>query len=282
MNFFGDIFNTLFFAPVVNLLVLLLQGLNSVGAPSALGLAIIILTLLIRIVVWPLITTQLRSAKKMSELKPHLDALRAKHGKDNVAMAKAQNELFKEHGYNPAAGCLPTLLQIPLIIGLYQSISSLFNGQSGLDHINYFLYSESWRLTEAPDPYFLGFNLAVRPSEFMQVGWIVLLIPVITGLLQLLQSKMMLPAGPLKKYPSDSPKEKKEKDSLEDTMASLQTQMTYMMPLMIGYFAFNFPIGLALYWNVFSLLGIYQQYQVSGWGGLRPWLEKARVLSPKK
>lgn len=278
MQIVGDIFNTIFLAPVFNVLVIILRSLESLGVPGALGLAIIILTVLIRLLTWPLMGQQLKSAKKMADLKPHLDVLKKKHDKDKTAYATAQAALFKEHGYNPAAGCLPTLIQIPVIIALYQSISSLFDGASGLAHINYFLYPVVEKLTSAPNPYFLGLNLASKPADFASVGWVVLTIPVLTGLLQLLQSKMMIPV-PVKQYPSDSPKEVKEKEGTEDSMAAVQSQMTYMLPVMIGFFAYNFPIGLAIYWNMFSLMGIYQQYQVSGWGGLRPWLQKIKIVS---
>lgn len=276
MSIIGDIFNQLFLAPVFNILVIILQSLESLGVPGALGVAIIILTILVRLVTWPLMGQQLRSAKMMLDLKPHLDELKKKHDKDRNAYAVAQAKLFKDHGYNPAAGCLPTLIQIPVIIALYQSISSLFNGDAGLAHINYFLYPVVEKLSSAPNPYFLGFNLASKPADFGTVGWVVLLVPVVTGLLQMIQSKMMTPV-PVKVYPNDIPKEKKEKAKEEDAMAAVQTQMTYLLPLMIGYFAYNFPIGLAIYWNMFSILGIYQQYQVSGWGGLKPWLQKIKL-----
>lgn len=277
MQIIGDIFNTIFLAPVFNILVIILQSLESLGVPGALGVSIIILTVLIRLITWPLMGQQLRSAKKMADLKPHLDVLKKKHDKDKTAYASAQAALFKEHGYNPAAGCLPTLIQIPVIISLYQSISSLFNGADGLSHINYFLYPMVQKLVVAPNPYFLGLNLSSKPADFGSVGWIVLLIPVLTGLLQLLQSKMMLPLS-VKQYPNDNKKEVKEKAKEEDSMAAVQSQMTYLLPIMIGYFAYSFPIGLALYWNMFSVMGIYQQYQVSGWGGLRPWLIKIKIL----
>ena len=72
--------------------------------------------------------------------------------------------------------------------------------------------------------------------------------------------------------------DKKPEADTEETMAMVQSQMTFIMPLMIGYFAYTFPIGLALYWNMFSLIGIYQQYMIGGWGGLKPWLAKANLV----
>ncbi len=267
MQVIFDLFNVIFFQPLVNLVVLILRLLDASHIPGSLALAIVVLTVLIRLVLWPLMHTQLKSSKKMADLKPHLDALKKKHGEDKQAYAKAQMDLYKEHGINPAGGCLPALLQIPLILALYQVISSLFDPH-GLARINQALYDQSWRLTTPPDPHFFGLNLADKPQQFAQIGFLVLLIPVITALLQFIQSKMMVPASPIKIRPQDSPKEKKEKAQTEDSMQAMQGQMTYLMPIMIGYFAFSFPIGLAIYWNTFTILGIIQQYKISGWGSL--------------
>lgn len=270
-----DLFNLIFFGPIVNLLVLLLRLLSSIGIPGALGISIILLTIIIRLLIWPFFAAQIRSAKKMADLKPHLDELKQKHSSDKQALAQAQMALYKEHGVNPAGGCLPSLIQIPVLIALYQVILSMFDGTHGLDKINLLLYNPGWKLDNPPDPHFLGLNLGSRPADFATAGLIVLSIPVITALLQFFQSKMML-AMPVKKYPSDSVKEKKEKENVEDTMQAVQSQMVYMMPIMIGYFAFSFPVGLALYWNTFTILGIYQQYKISGWGGLESLIKKLK------
>ncbi len=267
MPLIGDLFNLVILGPAINLLVLLIKVFQGLHIPGALGFSIIVLTILIRLAVWRLMGSQLKSAQKMNELKPHLEALKKKHEGDKQALTKAQLDLYKEHGINPAGGCLPALVQIPIIIGLYQSIFAFFEGPQGLQKVNALLYSGSWHLESAPDTLFLGINLAVKPSEFAQYGALLLSIPVITGILTFVQSKMMTPKPP-KTYPSDSPKEKKEKEGMEEALSSVQSQMVYFMPLMVGYFAFQFPVGLAIYWNIFTLLGIYQQYLVSGWGGL--------------
>lgn len=267
MQIIGFIFNTIFFGPVVNLLVLILHGLETLRVPGALGFAVIILTIIIRLLVWPLMSSQMKSLKKMNELKPHLDELKAKHKDDKQAFAAAQMALYKQHGVNPAGGCLPMLIQFPILIALYQSISAFFGGGVGLERLNSVLYSPAWSLKVAPDLNFFGVNLATKPSDFTHLGVFLLLIPVLTGLLQFIQSKMMSPA-PVEKYPSDSPKEKREKDTQEDTMQAVQSQMLYLMPVMVGYFAFQFPVALSLYWNTLTILGIIQQYYISGWGGL--------------
>jgi len=264
----GDIFNLIFVGPVVNLLVLIYQGLSAVHIPGALGFSIMSLTILIRILVWPFMASQIKATKKMAELKPHLDALKEKHKDDKKELAAAQMALYKEHGVNPAGGCLPALIQIPIFIALYQSIINILPGAGGhIDRINSLLYFPQLKLPSTLDPNFFGLNLGIKPSEFGKYGMLLLLIPLLTAALTFVQSKMAMPKA-LKKYPSDSPKEKKEKEGMAESMGAVQSQMVYMMPIMIGYFAFSFPIGLAIYWNTYTILGIIQQYLVSGWGGM--------------
>lgn len=270
-----QLFNFLFFDPIINLLVFILRVLEASHIPGALGFSIILLTVVIKFLIWPLSQSYMKSAQKMAALKPHLDELKSKHKDDKQAFAKAQLDLYKEHGVNPAGGCLPSLVQLPIIIALYQAILSLFEGGHGLERINGALYIKDWSLVTSPDPGFFGLNLTNRPSEFATVGLFVLLVPIVTAALQFVQSKMMVPK--IKKYPSDSPKEKKEKEESEDMMASMQSQMLYMMPLMIGFFAFQFQIGLAIYWNTFTILGIWQQYLISGWGGMEFWVKKVKI-----
>src|SRR3989304_8809199 len=116
----GEIFDLVFFGPVINLLVIIFQGLSAVHIPGALGFAILILTVIIRIIVWPFMATQIKATKKMADLKPHLNELKKKHKDDKKALASAQMALYKEHGVNPAGGCLPALIQIPVFIALFQ------------------------------------------------------------------------------------------------------------------------------------------------------------------
>ena len=274
MKEIGDIFNLVFAGPIINLLVLIFQGLSALHIPGALGFSVMLMTILIRVLVWPFMSSQIKATKKMAELKPHLDLLKEKHKSDKQALATAQMALYKEHGVNPAGGCLPAVIQIPIFIALYQSIIKILPGTgSNINYINHLLYFPQLKLPSTLDPYFLGLNLGIKPSQFSTHGIFLLLIPLLTGSLTFLQSKMALPK-PVKPYPTDSSKEKKEKESVEDSMGQVQSQMVYMMPIMIGYFAFNFPIGLAIYWNTYTILGIIQQYKISGWGGLEDLVKK--------
>ncbi len=277
----GDIFNLIFLGPVINLLVLIFQTLQAAHIPGALGFSIMILTIVIRVLVWPFMSSQIKATKKMADLKPHLDVLKQKHKGDKQALATAQMALYKEHGVNPAGGCLPALIQIPVFIALYQSIINILPGSGGnINFVNSLLYFPQFKLPQALDPNFFGLNLGIKPSDFGSQGILLLLIPVMTGVLTFIQSKMAMPK-PVKHYPSDSPKEEKEKQGLEESMGQVQSQMVFMMPLMIGYFAFSFPIGLAIYWNTYTILGIIQQYMLTGWGGIGDYVAKFKVQSVK-
>ncbi len=276
MNFFsaiGAVFDTFFIAPIINVMVFFIHVFGSIGIPGSLGLSIIALTIVIKLLIWPFMSAQLRSTKKMADLKPYLDKLKEKHKGDNQKMSQAQMALYKEHGINPAAGCLPALIQMPVFIALYQVIFAFFDSKSGLNRINELTYSFIPDLQKMPSPQFLGVDLSHKPSDFGQYGWALLLVPIITAALTFVQSKMMAPS-PVKKYPSDSPIEKKEKEAKGDMASAMQNQMLYLMPLMIGFFSWQFPVGLALYWNTFTVFGIIQQYKIAGLGGLSTWIKK--------
>lgn len=275
MELIGFLFDTIFFAPTVNILIFVYKILQSISFPGALGLAIIILTVLIRFLVWPFYGAQLKSAQKMAKLKPHLNALKEKHKDDKKAFAEAQMALFKEHGVNPAAGCLPALIQIPVFFALYQAIANVFPGgvlgfSGSLERVNSVLYHSWLHLSSAPDANFFGLNLAIKPSDGGLTSFLIF-IPLITAALTFVQSKMMVaPKAP------ELTKDDKKSGGMEDMMSSMQSQMAYIMPLMIGYFAFQFPIGLAIYWNTFTIMGIIQQYQISGWGAVADYARKLK------
>lgn len=282
MKLLGDLFNLLLLQPVINLIILILKTLESLNVPGAFGFSIIILTVIISLITWPFRSAQLKNMKKtteiMAQLKPKIAELKERYKDDKLAFNQAQASLLKEHGVNPAAGCLPSLIPILLIVPLYQVVFAFFEGSKGLEKINYFLYSSSWHLKSLPDLHFFGINLAVKPAEFAQAGIAVLLVPLITAILTLIQSLMMAPRK-VRHYKTDSLRETKEKGKSEDMASAMQSQMTFMMPLMIGYFAFQFPVGLAIYWNVLTILGIFQQYTISGWGKLGDILGKFKVQS---
>jgi YidC/Oxa1 family membrane protein insertase len=176
-------FDLILINPFLNLLVFFYKILEAVSIPGALGFAIILLTVAIRMVLWPLTTAQLKSTQKMAALKPHLDRIKSEFGHDKVRHQQEISKLYKDQGVNPLAGCLPLLLQIQIVE---------FEKDGVLEGLNQRLLP-SLHLDKVPDPSFLGFNLADKPNQWQQIGVFVLLIPVITGALQFIQSKMMMP-----------------------------------------------------------------------------------------
>jgi len=255
------LFNVLIYQPIFNLFVWLYTVIPDVG------IVIFVVTLIIKLVLYPLTQKSIKAQKELSDLQPKLEDLKQKHKGDQQAIAQGTMKLYKEHGVNPAGGCLPALLQIPVFIGLYQAIINILPGMGGanLNWINSLLYFPSMHLKALPDPNFFGLDLGVKPSQFGVS--LFLLIPVMTALLTFVQSKMTVPS-PIKHHKDEPRSETKEKEGMEESMSQVQSQMVYLMPVMIGYFAFSFPIGLAIYWNVYTILGIIQQYKIAGWGGL--------------
>jgi YidC/Oxa1 family membrane protein insertase len=243
-----EIFN-LITDPITYLLIWLYHLLG-----DNLGLAIIALTLVLRGVLLPVTIPSIKAVKKMQDLKPHLDRLKKKH-KDKAKLQQAQMALYKEHGVNPAAGCLPQLVQIVVLIGLYQVfIRFIQSGQ--LDGVQIDM-SFLWLNLSQPDPWYV--------------------LPVIAGLSQLVFSLMMQSAV---KQEVKSPKQKQAKQKEEDTLElaqSLQQQMLFVMPLMTVVIALRFPSGLALYWVATTLFSVAQQYAFSGPGGLVQY--KNRILA---
>lgn len=266
-----DVFLT---TPILNFLVALFKIIDTIGVPGALGLAIIVLTVIIRVALWPLTTAQLKSTKKMAALKPHLDRIKSEHGHDKVRHQQEVASLYKEHGVNPVAGCLPLLLQMPIFFALYNVLLKVvqFNNRDFLTNINQKLYFSFLNLDKIPDTSFLGFNLADKPNQWHQVGFLILVIPLLTGFFQFIQSRMLTPQAKTQALAKTAPKDSKEKEGLEDTMAQVQSQMTLIMPAMIAFFSYGFPVGLSLYWNTFTVVGIVQQYVITGAGALNKYL----------
>ncbi len=255
--------------PILNVLIAAYKVLQIIHIPFALGFAIIILSALIRLAFWRLIAVQLKSSQKMAALKPHLDRIKAEHGHDKVKHQQEVSKLYKEHGVNPMAGCLPLLVQLPVFIALSSVLSKItqFNNSDFLNNLNQQLIP-ILHLGKIPDPSFLGASLAARPSEWQHIGILILLVPPLTGLLQFIQSQMIAPQLSPQKTSG------KKEGSVEDSIAQATSQMTYIAPLMFAFFSFNFSLGLSLYWNTFTLVSIAQQYIMSGPGGMNKYLPR--------
>jgi len=247
-----SLWNQILVWPIVNVLIALYKLFEALGIPSALGFAIIGLTVFIRLVTYPLSKSQLASAKKIQGLKPRLDELSQKHKGDKVKLQQAQLELYKENGVNPAAGCLPLIIQMPVFFALYSVFIQLLTKEHSqtLGILNKVLYHPALHL-DSLNLNFLGIDLSVRPNQWQSLGWWLFLVPVLTAGLQYLQTRLMSPPA----SPTTA--------ASEDQMQSMQKNMLLLFPVMIGYAAFSFPLGLALYWNTFTVFGIIQQLSIN-------------------
>ncbi len=269
-----NIFNLLLVNPIINILVVIYQGLVALHVPYALGFSIILLTVVIRAILYPLIHSQLKTSKKMQEITPHLNRLKEQHKNDATKLQAETMKLYQEHGVNPVAGCLPLLIQLPLIWGLYGVLQQVVKTDptSVLQYVNHALYVPSMRLSHMWDTSFFGLSLGNTPSHLLpHVGFGILLIPVLTGVFQLVQSKMMFSTPEQTNLPAKQGQKKED-----DFASAFQTQSMYIFPLMIAFFSWTLPVGLSLYWNTFTIFGILQQYQISGFGGLSEWINKVR------
>jgi len=231
-----QIYNTLLFQPLLNLLVYLY---NHIGD---LGISIIIVTILIRIVLFYPSYKALKSQRALQELQPKIKDLQNKHKDNKEEQTKALMEFYKENKVNPFSSCLPMLIQLPIIFALY----GVF--RSGLSTINNdYLYS----FIKDPgniDTMFLGFLNMSETNIFLAV---------LAGILQFVQSKLML----AKTQKSNAPKPKSPQ-GLADMSGILGKQMLYLMPAMTVFIAMSLPSGLALYWVTTTLFAIGQQYVI--------------------
>ena len=257
-----NFFNTIFVFPILNILVLFYKLLLFVRIPGAFGFAIILLTVLVRLILHPFFKQQLVTAKKMQELKPHLDRLSQKHKKDPKMLQQEQLKLYQEAGINPASGCLFMIIQIPVFIALYNTLSLFLlnaNAAKIIADINKVLYSPMLKITTI-NPWFFGFDLAISPGK--SGLWYYYLIPVITAILQYLQVQVSMP-GQTPALAVNEQKKDAKKDDMGDFQKAMNTQMKFIFPLMIGWFSYSLPSGLSLYWNIFSLFSIMQYRRIN-------------------
>jgi YidC/Oxa1 family membrane protein insertase len=246
-----DIWTVAILQPMLNALLWLYTWLG-----SQFWLAIVVFTVVIRLLMTPLMLPQQRSAKKMQEIQPQLQALQKKHGKDREKLSQEQMKLYKEAGVNPMGGCLPMLVQFPIWIGLYQSIIQALGHQPlQILALSQNIYSSDiFRVLWSAVPlnrYFLSMDLSLTPQ---QLGGLTYALPVLVAFTSWLQTKMTTPSG-----------------SSDSQPAGMSQSMTMMMPLMFGFFSLNFSTGLSFYFIVSNIIGIITQGFVSGWSGLLFW-----------
>lgn len=220
------IFNQLLYRPLFNALVLLYNWIPDFG------IAIIILTVLIRLVLFPLNQRSIASQKKMTKLQPKLQQLQRKFKDNKEQLSQVLMAFYRKHQINPLGGCLPVLVQLPILLALFrvfidglrpEALTNLYSFVNNPGQIN---------------PYFLGLiNLAEKS----------LLLALFAGIFQFIQTKMI------------SPNIKKPVNGMA---GAISKQMLYLMPIITVFIAWRFPAGLPLYWITTTLFGIGQQYYV--------------------
>lgn len=234
-SFFSWIWNTLIHQPIYNALIFF----ASITPTHDLGLAIILLTILIRTIL--LIPNQkaLKSQKRLQQIQPKINALKEKHGADQQKIAQETFAIYKEHKVSPFGSCLPILIQLPILIGLFNVI------QNGMDPgSQYLLYPplKDFDLNSV-QTIFLGI------LDLTKVDWIVL--PILVGGLQFLQMKISMA------------KSKKAAQKPANEMEMATRTMTYTMPVMIAFFTASTPSGVGIYWAFSTLYGIIQQMVIN-------------------
>lgn len=237
----------MFEAIIVQPLLNILFVIDAVLPGNDFGIAVIILTILIRVALYPLAKKQLHSQRALSDIQPEVNELKKKYKDKPQELQAATMELYKEKEVNPFGSCLPLLVQMPFLFGLFyvflkfkDSAFLVFSNPEGiLSQIYPFVKDFSFvadyiNTNEALSTTFFGLIDLAQPY---------LALAVLAGVLQFIQTKMLAP--------------KKKSD---DPSAKIMTQMTYMFPVLTVFIAFNLPAALPLYWSVTTLFAIGQQY----------------------
>lgn len=251
----------MFWDLILNPFVTLLTFLYSILGENVV-LAIVVFTILVRVAILPLTAQQQRSAKEMQKLQPELKKLQDKYKNDREKLAQEQMALYKEHGVNPFGGCLPLLIQFPILIGLYQAIifSLAATPFQLLDLSNRFLIPGLDHLVPLNNMW-LGMDLTKPPTA--NPTW-ALALPVLVLVTTWLQSKLTIPPTP----PSDDGK---------PSQAQAMTQsMTTVMPLMFGFFSLSFSVGLSIYFITGNIIGIIQYSLMNDQSALRKFLDRGK------
>ena len=241
-----NFWNVVLLQPMLNFLIIL----SNVFFHNF-GIAIIVLVIIVRLLMMPVILKQLRSTKAMSSLQPKLQEVQKKYGSDKVKLQQEMARVYKESGVNPM-GCLwPMLIQFPIWIALYQSVlKALAATPEELMSLSDRLYSSSYIIGAVPlNEQFLWLNLG-QPDKYYVMA-------VLVAATMWIQQKMST-------MPTSDPKQQ-----------SMNNMLTWLMPLMFGFFTISFPSGLAVFWLVSNIIGIITQYFITGWGTLGTLFRRA-------
>ena len=269
------------FTPIFQVMFIILiavyQFLQNLGVPGAIAFAIVVLTLVVRAVLIPLYRKQLVSQRRMQLIQPELKEVQKRYKGDSMKARVAQQELFKERGISPLAGCLPLLLQMPLLFIMYSVIDHGLTNQDptamltvfGVQVVDIQCTNLVNGVIDATRPCIdsvvplLG-NIAL-PQAFLTIaGFGLSFLAIVSALLQLVQSRMMLPAAD----PAN-----------DDPNARIQRQTMLFLPLISVVYGGFLPAGLFIYWIVATVFSIVQQYLIVGWGSMFPFFGRTPAFA---
>ena len=228
-------YQTFFYEPLFNFLVLI----YNTAAVHDLGLAIIILTVVIRLLLYPLSLKTIRAQKAMQDLQPKLEALKKQFAGNREKIAEATMKLYREEKVNPLSSCLPLLLQLPFFIALFQVFRNGTNPES---------LSVLYPFVANP-----GTINSVGLWGLLDLGVPSVILALMAGAAQFWQGHMLVRRRPAIKG---------EASKDEEFATIMNQQMTYVMPVVTVVIAWRFPAGLALYWFLTTLLLALQQWYI--------------------
>lgn len=240
----GNFFHLVLYEPLINALLFLVKIIPG----HDLGIAIIIFTIIIRLILYIPSLSSIKSQRQMQEIQPKMDALKAKYKDNREEYSRQLMKFYKENKVNPFSSCLPLLIQLPILYILFQVFLNIKTDPStGLlvstEIHNLYGTMQNWFADHQIRTMFLGLvDLNAKGN------WI---LAILAGAAQYLQSKMLMTKKPPKNIPG----------AKDESMAATTTRtMTYFLPIMVIFFSLRFPAGLALYWFVTTLFAIAQQY----------------------
>ena len=236
MELLINAFNVILYQPLFNALVFLYEYLPG----HDFGVAVITLTVTIRLLFYPLMVRSIKSQKSLSELQPKIQEIQSKYKDDKEKQARATMELYQKEKINPFGGCLPLLIQLPILFAIYRVFWQGF--QPGAMDMLYSFVPHPGVI----DPTFLG---------IINLGEASLVLAVLAGLTQFFQTKMITP-----KTPKPKPGEEK---MIAQFSGMMQKQMLYFFPIFTVFILWKLPAAIGLYWIITALFSILQQYLIS-------------------
>ncbi|HMN29323.1 MAG TPA: YidC/Oxa1 family membrane protein insertase [Caldilineaceae bacterium] len=227
--------------PLAKALIWLDDVLVGMNVPYHWGFTIILFTILVKVITFPLTVTQLRGMQAQKDLAPKIQELQKKYGKDREKIAQEQMKLYKEAGVNPLSGCLPLLIQMPILFALYAALVALGP---------YFVNANFFWIPDLGFPHYSA-GMGWISEFFSQGNYLLLLsyliLPALLVATQFVMQKWMTTTTP----------------SSGDGQAQMMQQMSLMMTFMFGFFTLSVPAGLTLYWVTSNLLQMLQQWLIT-------------------